>query len=79
MISLQQMSLQKGKSVVVTPVFNLSSIILPLATGYMVFGEIIGIWKIISIIFILIGAVLLSFKPTQTDIPPTELIEMEQS
>jgi drug/metabolite transporter (DMT)-like permease len=61
-IATQQMSLQKGKNVIVTPVFNLTSIILPLSTGYMVFGESIGIWKIIATIIILIGALFLSLK-----------------
>lgn len=61
-IATQQMSLQKGKNVIVTPVFNLTSIVLPLSTGYMVFGETIGIGKIIATIIILIGALFLSLK-----------------
>lgn len=61
-IATQTMSLQKGKAVVVTPVFNLSSIILPLSTGFMVFGEIISPIKIIATIIILVGAILLSIK-----------------
>lgn len=61
-IATQTMSLQKGKAVIVTPVFNLSSIILPLSTGFMVFGEIISPIKIIATIIILMGAVLLSIK-----------------
>jgi drug/metabolite transporter (DMT)-like permease len=62
-IAVQQMSLQKGKSIVVTPVFNLCSIVFPLATGYMVFSEVIGPGKIIATILIFVGAILLSIKP----------------
>jgi drug/metabolite transporter (DMT)-like permease len=58
----QTISLQKGKAIVVTPVFNLSSIILPLSTGYMVFSEIISPMKLIATIIILVGAILLSIK-----------------
>ncbi|MHA1822211.1 MAG: DMT family transporter [Promethearchaeota archaeon] len=64
-IAVQQMSLQKGKAVVVTPIFNLASIILPLATGYMVFSEKIGFGKILVIIIILIGGIFLSLKPAE--------------
>ncbi len=61
-IATQQMSYQKGKAVVVTPIFNLASIILPLFTGYFVFGEPIGVNKIISMVIIVAGAFLLSYK-----------------
>lgn len=66
-IGLQQLSLQKGKSVVVTPVFNLASIVLPLATGSMVFGEVIDAVKIIATITILMGAFFLSWKTSSVE------------
>jgi drug/metabolite transporter (DMT)-like permease len=65
-IIVQNMSLQKGKSIVVTPVFNMGSIILPLATGAMVFSEVIGVGKILGTIIILIGAIFLSIKKENT-------------
>jgi drug/metabolite transporter (DMT)-like permease len=75
-IACQQMSLQKGKSVVVTPVFNLTSIVLPLSTGYMVFSESIGVWKLVATLIILAGAFLLSLKkvdqPPANDTTPTQ-------
>ena len=61
-VATQQLSFQKGKAVVVTPVFNLASIILPLITGAMIFGEAITLPKIIATIIIIIGAVFLSIK-----------------
>jgi len=41
-IMLQQLSFQKGRSVVVTPIFGATSVILPLVTGAFVFGEVLG-------------------------------------
>ena len=54
------MGLQRGKSVIVNPVFNLASIILPIFTGTIVFLEQMTSWKIISTVIILVGAVILS-------------------
>ncbi len=70
-IIFQQMSLQRGKSIIVTPVFNLVSMVLPIITGAVIFGEVINMWKIISTLIIIIGAVLLSF-PSKKELKELE-------
>jgi drug/metabolite transporter (DMT)-like permease len=68
-IATQQMSYQKGKSVIVTPIFNMTSITLPIFTGFFVFGETVGVFKIISMVIIVAGAFLLSYKKREISAP----------
>jgi drug/metabolite transporter (DMT)-like permease len=56
---LQQMSFQKGRAVVVTPVFAASSVVLPLVTGALVFGEPIAVATLAAVVCIVVGVVLL--------------------
>jgi drug/metabolite transporter (DMT)-like permease len=65
-LATQQISFQKGKSIVVNTVFNLCTIGLPFITGWMVFNEFISFEKIIALIIILIGSFLLSAKKLET-------------
>ena len=59
---LQQMSFQKGRAVVVTPVFAATSVVLPLAVGALVFGETVGWTTIAAVLSIVIGVVLLGMR-----------------
>ena len=61
-ITLQQLSFQKGKAVIVTPIFNVGSVCLPLISGYFVFGENITVMMISAMFFIIFGVYLLSRK-----------------
>lgn len=74
-IACQQMSYQKGKSVVVSPIFNMVSIVLPMFTGFLVFGEQISLFKILSMVIIVAGAFLLSYKKNRGE--PEQKTETE--
>jgi drug/metabolite transporter (DMT)-like permease len=56
---LQQMSFQKGKAVVVTPVFAATSVVLPLLAGAVVFGERVAWLTFLAVLFIVVGVVVL--------------------
>ncbi len=59
---LQQMSFQKGRAVVVTPVFAATSVVLPLVIGATVFAESVSWLTIVAVLFIVVGVVLLGMK-----------------
>jgi drug/metabolite transporter (DMT)-like permease len=54
-IVLQQLSFQKGRAVVVTPVFGATSVALPLATGALVFGEAVGPGAVVAVGCVVVG------------------------
>ncbi|MEE8408949.1 MAG: M14 family zinc carboxypeptidase [Myxococcota bacterium] len=56
---VQQLSFQKGRAVVVTPVFAATSVLLSLLFGASVFGESIGGLSLAATLLILVGVVLL--------------------
>lgn len=58
-IMLQQLSFQKGRAVVVTPVFGATSVVLPLATGALVFGEPVGVGTVVAAAVVGAGVALL--------------------
>jgi drug/metabolite transporter (DMT)-like permease len=64
---LQQMSFQKGRAVVVAPVFAATSVVLPLAMGALVFDEAVAWLTIVAVLFIVVGVVLLGMKPEQDE------------
>ncbi|MBN1944035.1 MAG: hypothetical protein JW797_00090 [Bradymonadales bacterium] len=59
---LQQLSFQKGRAVVVTPVFSAFSVILPVITGRWVFGEEIHVPILLALVLIVLGVVLLGSR-----------------
>lgn len=56
---VQQLSFQKGRATVVTPVFAASSVLLPLVTGRFVFGEHLGAGSGLAVALIVPGVMLL--------------------
>lgn len=70
---LQQLSFQKGRAVVVTPVFAAASVVLPLLTGRFVFGERLqgAVW--LAPALIVAGVILLGLRaqsdPKQSALP----------
>ncbi len=70
---LQQLSFQKGRAVVVTPVFASTSVVLPLAVGRLVFGELLPLQALAGPLLIVVGVVLIGMRdqnePTPGDTP----------
>ncbi len=58
-MGLQQISFQRGRAVVVTPIFAATSVVLPLLSGWLVFGERLGAASLIAPLAIGLGVVLL--------------------
>ncbi|HUT80245.1 MAG TPA: DMT family transporter [Candidatus Bathyarchaeia archaeon] len=79
----QQMSLQKGKALVVSPTIDISRLFMQIMAGIFVFNEWHIIWptlepwqkalKILSIIFIIVGVALLSIFKAQKEEHEEEL------
>lgn len=61
-LMLQTMSFQKGRAVVVTPVFAATSVVLPLAMGLAVFGESVAWLTLVAVLFIVVGVIFLGMK-----------------
>jgi drug/metabolite transporter (DMT)-like permease len=61
-MALQQLSFQKGRAVVVTPVFASASVVLPLAVGRGVFGEQLPLLAFIGPALIVLGVVLIGMR-----------------
>jgi len=59
---LQQLSFQKGRAVVVTPVFAAASVVLPLAVGRLVFGEQLPLLALAGPLLIVVGVVLIGMR-----------------
>ncbi len=59
---LQQLSFQKGRAVVVTPVFASASVVLPLAVGRLVFGEQLPLLALLGPALIVLGVVLIGLR-----------------
>jgi drug/metabolite transporter (DMT)-like permease len=59
---LQQLSFQKGRAVVVTPVFASTSVVLPLAVGRLVFGEQLPPVALLGPLIIVVGVVLIGMR-----------------
>lgn len=59
---LQQLSFQKGRAVVVTPVFASASVVLPLALGRLVFGEQLPLVSLLGPLLIVVGVVLIGLR-----------------
>jgi drug/metabolite transporter (DMT)-like permease len=59
---LQQLSFQKGRAVVVTPVFASASVVLPLAIGRLVFGEQLPLVALAGPVLIVLGVVLIGMR-----------------
>jgi len=59
---VQQLSFQKGRAVVVTPVFAATSVLLPLLPGALVFGEQLAGTVLLAPVFIVSGVVLLGLR-----------------
>lgn len=66
-IMLQQLSFQKGRAVVVTPVFAAASVALPLAMGALVFRERVGWSMLVALACIVTGVVLLGARQGEGD------------
>lgn len=58
-IMLQQLSFQKGRAVVVTPIFGAASVALPLATGLLVFREAVSPATLVAVLFVVVGVAFL--------------------
>ncbi|MBN1330275.1 MAG: hypothetical protein JXA54_12445 [Candidatus Heimdallarchaeota archaeon] len=81
----QQTSLQKGKALVVSPSIDISRLFMQIIAGIFVFNEWHDIWpllepwkksfKILSIIFIILGVAILTISKTKTDEQKVEKIE----
>lgn len=63
----QQMSLQKGRAVVVTPVFAAAAVVLPLIMGAFVFGEAVAPLTVAAVVLIVIGVVFLGVRAGRTE------------
>jgi drug/metabolite transporter (DMT)-like permease len=59
---LQQLSFQKGRAVVVTPVFASASVVLPLVVGRSVFGEQLPALALLGPLLIVVGVVLIGMR-----------------
>ncbi len=59
---LQQLSFQKGRAVVVTPVFAAASVVLPLLVGWLVFGERLPVATLAGPALIVLGVVLIGMR-----------------
>lgn len=81
---MQQIGFQKGKAIVLTPIFIVGTIILPMITGILLFNEfatytsIIITVKIMATIVTLIGVGLLSYCNELTKIKEGILIDEEK-
>lgn len=58
----QQLSFQKGRAVVVTPVFVASQVVIPLAMGPFVFGERVTLFTAAAVAAIVLGVVFLGLR-----------------
>ena len=67
-LALQQLSFQRGRAVVVTPVFASASIVLPLLVGRWVFGEHLPTTVLAGPLLIVVGVALLGLRD---GLPPT--------
>jgi len=65
-LGLQQLSFQKGRAVVVTPIFAGASVLLPLVLGRLVFGEALGVLGLVGPLLILAGVVVLGAQRDDT-------------
>lgn len=63
---LQQLSFQRGRAVVVTPVFAATSVVLPLGLGGAVFGEALPAACLGAVLLIAVGVVLLGAREPGT-------------
>ena len=61
-MALQQLSFQKGRAIEVTPAFAATSVLLPVATGRLVFVEQLSVASLVALLFILPGVVLLGAR-----------------
>ena len=59
---LQQLSFQKGRAVVVNPIFAAASVVLPLLTGLLVFREQVGGATVLAAAIIVLGVGLLGAR-----------------
>ena len=70
---LQQLSLQKGRAIEVTPAFAATSVLLPVVTGRLVFSEQLSVASLTALLLIVPGVVLLGARrPTSKTSPPGE-------
>ncbi len=67
-LMLQQLSFQKGRAVVVTPVFASASVALPLAVGWFVFHERLPAAALAGPVLIALGVVLLGLRDDGTSL-----------
>ncbi len=88
----QQMALQKGKSIVVSPTLDIMNLFTQVIAGIIVFAEWYEVWptlllwqkviKIGSIAFIIIGVAMLSFFTAKDELkeikPPKDKIEKDE-
>lgn len=65
-LALQTLSFQKGLAIVVTPVFGASSVVLPLLTGRLVFGERLPALVLLAPLLITAGVVILGLRTGET-------------
>jgi drug/metabolite transporter (DMT)-like permease len=61
-LALQQASFQRGEAIVVTPVFGASSVVLPLITGRLVFGETLPSFVLLAPLLIAAGVLMLGLR-----------------
>jgi drug/metabolite transporter (DMT)-like permease len=61
-MALQQLSFQRGRAVVVTPVFASASVVLPLLVGRLVFGEQLPLASLPGPLLIVVGVVLIGLR-----------------
>ena len=73
----QQLSFQKGRAVVVTPIFGAVSVALPLATGLLVFREAVSPYTAFAVLFIVVGVVLLGRSTTDEEAEEREPAETD--
>jgi drug/metabolite transporter (DMT)-like permease len=58
----QQLSFQKGRAVVVTPVYVAGQVVLPIAMGSFVFGERVTLFAAAAVVAIITGVVFLGLR-----------------
>lgn len=68
-LALQQLSFQKGRAVVVTPVFASASVVLPLFAGRFVFAEQLPLVALVGPALIVVGVVLIGMRGQQQGEP----------
>jgi len=70
---LSQIGFQKGKSIVVTPLYSVFSLIIPVFAGIIIFSDWVSlntgiiVAKVISIVVIIIGVGILSFSSAKSE------------